>query len=462
MIAFPFTVATLLSVVSLFTAPSAQAELPRASSYDVVVLGAGPAGLAAALAAEKQGLKVLIVEKRLHPEMIEDTKTGKNPWGSRTRNVAIDVGAIETLKKLGVEYLPHTHVEAYRLFDGVADNGQRLSRTQFTKTLTQAAIGRQIGGVTSIADIESTLYKTALQRGIEFAFGAEVEPRAGEKIAVKSSSSAGVATEAASSLISAEHVVIAEGAHSTTLKSLGIERGALGFPTSRWAVANFSNPRGAIHEIHSGLNPDASFPFFSLALPHGDKVTVYISPLSDQPFSEDLNQLLEKAAERIQIKGARLENAISFNNEIDQSKSFSAKGRFLVVGDAARKADPGSGFGITSAIYDSDRVAKYLSEARDVRLSRDRVAKLEALKRFEGTMQESVDLVSRQASYFHGLRRTIQSTWLRRPMGMGLQLIEIFNVWLFGATPNEDLEKALKPARPLRPGARLRCVEIFG
>src|SRR5690606_32800510 len=83
-------------------------------NYDLTIIGAGPAGMSAAIRASSLGLKVLVVDEQPAPggqiwravEAVADTETGKLLGDEYRAGQAV----AQAFRSCGAEYQPNTQV----------------------------------------------------------------------------------------------------------------------------------------------------------------------------------------------------------------------------------------------------------------------------------------------------------------------------------------------------------------
>jgi flavin-dependent dehydrogenase len=132
--------------------------------WDVLIVGAGPAGSATAIAARREGLRVLIVDRSQFPR-----------W--KVCGCCINARALRALQALGVGDLPAKHgavpTVAMHLASGRATarldiaGGVALSRERFDAALIEAAIDRGasfLSGVDASAGVVEAGLRTATLR----------------------------------------------------------------------------------------------------------------------------------------------------------------------------------------------------------------------------------------------------------------------------------------------------------
>src|SRR5438445_117857 len=98
---------------------------PAAGTWDVVVYGATPAGISAAIAAGRQGRRVVLVEPTAHIGGMMTSGLGMSDIGSKD---AIGGLAREFFKRLGVAYQVPDGQPSWSMTPGVAERVARVGR----------------------------------------------------------------------------------------------------------------------------------------------------------------------------------------------------------------------------------------------------------------------------------------------------------------------------------------------
>jgi flavin-dependent dehydrogenase len=139
-----------------------------ASTWDVVVIGAGPAGAVAALDAARQGLRTLLVDAKRFPR--------RKACGG-----CLSQSAVATLKQVGLESVLHEldapRIDRVRLFAGNSacdlhlPSGYAIDRSRFDLALVERAIAAGVtfaaGCVAKVLGVQSGVQRiglTALNR----------------------------------------------------------------------------------------------------------------------------------------------------------------------------------------------------------------------------------------------------------------------------------------------------------
>jgi putative polyketide hydroxylase len=315
------------------------------ASYDVLVVGAGPAGLTTATSLARAGVRVLVVEK--HPGLsIFPKATGLRP---RT---------MEILRSWGLEEIVRTQAPPSLLTMAIrpvlAAPGEETSIGLPTNDDIRAASPSEIA-VFPQDQLEAILLNEFRDRGGEIRFGTElVDLRmdSDEVTADLRSAEAGLST------IRADYLVGGDGARSTVRRLLGIEFDSLGSEGTHLSVlvrADLSTVIGGVpHVLIATVAPGAEGLF--AATGQSDR---WIFDIEWHPEAGET--LADWPAERWV---ARLRAAAGLPDlKVDILGVFpwdfgaavarrQRRGRAFLVGDAAHRTTPRGATGMNTGIAD--------------------------------------------------------------------------------------------------------------
>ena len=136
-------------------------EVIEQANYDAVVLGAGPSGMMAALAASREGARVLVCERRSLKKLREN---------ARYQAVVIDRQTIGSLRLLGVDerfIQKLTHCEFFGPKGSVTGTvpfaGFHASEPKAGSSLKKILFRREVVALASIRELEDKLRETCLR-----------------------------------------------------------------------------------------------------------------------------------------------------------------------------------------------------------------------------------------------------------------------------------------------------------
>ena len=204
------------------------------TSYDVLVVGAGPSGLATAVAATRAGARVLVVERH------EGTSTFPKATGIRPRTMEIlrSWGLEDRVRAGGADLELAAAVSAT-----LADGQQQDFSLGVPQPGTLAELSPSTAAVSPQDHLEPVLLEHLRSRGGVVRFGADLvgfEER-GDGLTVRIRPAGGRGGE---ERLTVRYVVGADGAGSTVRRAAGIEERQLGSEGEHLAVLF----RGAVEE----------------------------------------------------------------------------------------------------------------------------------------------------------------------------------------------------------------------
>lgn len=371
------------------------------ANLKVLVVGAGPAGLAAAIAARLQGADVDLFEKRSDPARVGESTSGA--WASRKRVVLIDDVSFQIFNELGVMNSPAADLTRLNFLYG--RNGALMSDFSSGHGLDFVSNyiypGRRIAGTAQIQSIELALLERFKQIGGRIHFGTGLE--------------------SADQAKKYDYVVVADGANSTSSKIFGFSKRDLGFDSSQWVVGTFElseTLRDA--EAVWDTRVVAGSPFITLALRHENRVTVYGSAENAVDWSSD--EIARHLSERLRIRGNLLDSQ-SFEVLPESADSY-IRDRVLLIGDAARKTDPSTGYGVTLALEDSRRVARFFLQIR-------RGESSVAVREFSREMTQATDRTAKQVKWATFMKKLLASQRGSQAFRVGFPILNA----IFGIKP---------------------------
>jgi geranylgeranyl reductase family protein len=318
---------------------------------DVLVVGAGPAGSAAACSLAQQGHRVLVVERRPFPR-------------PKACGDSLTPTAVQAVEALGLDLGP-----AHRIDGVVLTDADRRRTIDWAARQGRPAVGRAIRRET----LDERLARHAVAAGAELLEGHEAIEPVVERGLVRG---AVVRSALGQELtIRSTYLVVADGANSTFGRALGTSR-ARTWPhgtalRAYWEAEAHGTHR---HELGLGLGEPGheSVPGFGWVVPLGDGtvnvgVSVIGSAVADVRAVNTARLLDTWAAEVAERWGFDprhpLTTPAAGRLAIGGSVEPKAGPTFLVVGDAAGTGSPLLGTGIDTALTSGMLAADVVHDA---------------------------------------------------------------------------------------------------
>jgi 2-octaprenyl-6-methoxyphenol hydroxylase len=319
----------------------------RMSSLDVIVIGAGPAGLAAALACQDEGLKPVVV----------DTSKAAPAAASKGRSAALFNKSVEFLRRLGVWRLCEDAAEPLKSLQFI-DGAGRLFRAPDCAFHAQEIGQRAFGYNISNADLAKALATEAERRGIP-----AISP--GRLTALRSGDCEAEAAFEDGSKLSAPLIIAADGRNSAAREAAGIRRYSWAYGQTALA-GSFSHERphnGLCIEFHRQAGPFTLIPLpgnrSSFVWSERDAEAERLLALDDAAFAAEAAKASHYALGRIFDPSPRAAFPLSTVLVREYGRA-----RVALAGEAAHAAPPIGAQGLNLGFRDAETLAAHIGEAR--------------------------------------------------------------------------------------------------
>jgi putative polyketide hydroxylase len=313
------------------------------SEVDVLVVGAGPAGLTAAAALRRYGVDVLVLERKAR-------------LSAHPRATVVSTRSMELLRSWGLEDeiraggMPD--VEWLGLVTETLAGAQRGEAVPLgLPTKEQAAVLSPTAPLCAPQDhTEAVLLGYARSLGAEVQFGREVL-----RVDVADDGAEALIRHGdRTAVVSARYVIGADGAHSVVRGALGIEMSGPGAVETVSVSAAFTAPLwDLVGEPRYGLYPIVHPGVSSVFVPSGrgdDWVFGVAADLMERQDAAEMTRLIRMAAGVPDLE-PRIHGITRFNFAAEIADRFAQSSAFL-AGDAAHRVTPRGGTGMNTAIAD--------------------------------------------------------------------------------------------------------------
>jgi putative polyketide hydroxylase len=318
----------------------------ESTSYDVVVVGAGPSGLATAIAATRAGARVLVVERH------ESTSAFPKATGVRPRTM-------EILRSWGLEDQVLSGGADLRLAAAVsatlADRQQQDFSLGIPQPETLAALSPSVTAISPQDHLEPVLLAHLRSLGGAVRFHTALvgldQRDGGVSVRVRG------AQDGAEELIEARYVVGADGAASTVRRAAGIEERQLGSEGEHLAVlfhgAVEERIRGHRYGLHIVTTPESG-----VFVPSGtpgrwvyDREWSAARDAKGAPTVEEHQDAIRVAAGMPDLDPEVI-SVFHWTFAAAVAERMRA-GRVFLVGDAAHRTTPRGATGMNTGIADA-------------------------------------------------------------------------------------------------------------
>jgi putative polyketide hydroxylase len=314
-----------------------------AQEIDVLVVGAGPAGLTAAATLRRYGVEVLVVER-------------KQQLSAHPRATVVSTRSMELLRSWGLEDeikaggMPEVEWLAL-VTETLADADRGELATLGLPTKEQATMLSPTAPLcASQHHTEAVLLAHARSLGVAVVFGQEVL-----RVDVSDEGAEALIREGdRTRAVSARYIIGADGAHSIVRSALGIEMAGPGEVESVAVSVEFSAPLwDLVGERRYGLYPIVRPDISSVFVPSGtgdDWVFGIGEDLAGSIDEPELTRLIRTAAGTPDLR-PRIHQIRTFKFAAGIADRFHSGSAFL-IGDAAHRVTPRGGTGMNTAIAD--------------------------------------------------------------------------------------------------------------
>lgn len=318
------------------------------NSFDLIVVGAGPVGLTAALFAKSVGLNVLVIEKDLRP--VEQSRA---IWiHPRTMEIWDSIGMAELAIREGRQIDAIQIRVKGRAKAVLPYQGQGESKFPYGLMLEQSRT-------------QGLLSDLARSRGIEIRWGTTLTQLQDSGGVVRVSV---VNQDESHEQLESGHLIGADGGSSTVRKLLGIKLNGGTYDTSFFVVDAFGETE---------LSPEMAHLSFS------DVTTIAVLPLPSQGKFRIIGNIVNQENESKEagygrsltldeVRGFVTENNLPIKVEkIGWSSTYRShhrvadtfrRGRVLLTGDAGHLHSPAGGLGMNTGVADAHSAVLHLAD----------------------------------------------------------------------------------------------------